>query len=58
MYSKENNLCGKKKNYKQEVYESLLTINKPKHQKKDEYKEQNGRTDVHEDKRTIKEGEL
>jgi len=46
MYSKEKKLCGKNKKYKQELYESLSTINKPKHQKKDEYKEQNGRTNV------------
>jgi hypothetical protein len=33
MYSKERKLSEKKNNYKQELYESLPTINKPKHQK-------------------------
>jgi hypothetical protein len=34
----------------------LPIINKPKHPKKGEYKEQNGRTQIHEDKITTKEG--
>jgi hypothetical protein len=37
--------------------ETLPIINKPKHQKMGEYKEQNGRTHVQEDKRTTQEGE-
>ncbi len=37
--------------------ETLPVINKPKHPKKGEYKEQNGRTHVQEDKRTNLEGE-
>ncbi len=36
--------------------ETLPVIYKPKHQKKVEYKEQNGRTHVQKDKRTTKEG--
>jgi len=34
------------------IDETLPIINKPKHPKKGEYKEQNGRTRVQEDKRT------
>jgi hypothetical protein len=34
------------------IDETLQIINKPKHQKKGEYKEQNVRTQVQEDKRT------
>ncbi len=37
--------------------ETLSIINKPKHFKKGWYKEQNGRTQVQEDKRTISKGE-
>ncbi len=37
--------------------ETLRIINKPKHPKKGEYKEQNGKTCVQEDKRTTQECE-
>jgi hypothetical protein len=37
--------------------ETLPIINKPKHPKKNEYKEQNGRTHIQENKRTTQEGE-
>jgi hypothetical protein len=38
------------------IDETLPIINKSKHPKKGEYKEQNGRTHVQEDKRTAKRG--
>jgi hypothetical protein len=39
------------------IDETLPIINKSKHLEKGEYKEQNGRTDVQEDKRTAKRGQ-
>jgi hypothetical protein len=42
----------RKGHFRQEDDETLPIKNKPKHPKKREYKEQNGRTHVQEDKRT------
>jgi len=42
--------------FRREDDETLPIKNKPKHSKKGEYKEQNGRTHVQEDKRTTEEG--
>ncbi len=38
-----------------DINETLPIINKPKHQKKKEYKEQNGRIHMQEDKKTTQE---